>query len=376
MSNAKRVMEQHVERGVPGLTWAIVDGKDIDVGWAGSADAARTIPVQRDTIFRIASMTKPIVAVAALTMVEDGTLRLDDPVDDLLPELADRRVLADPFSTSEETVPAARPVTLRDLLTFRLGLGMDFTRWGNQPHMDRMSALGIGIAPPAPDGLPGDDDFMAAIGALPLEFQPGERWLYNTSADVLGVLVARAHGANLGGALHDRVLAPLGMHDTAFDVTADQQARFTDCVAGDQVYDAIDGQWSTPARFESGGGGLVSTIDDYLAFSQLLAGGGAPLLSRPMVELLSTDHLTDAQRAASSPEPDGSAGWGFGLSVKVRRTDLPNVGTYGWNGGLGSSWATDPVAGITTILLTNQMFTSAYPSPAVHRDLVTAAYTR
>jgi CubicO group peptidase (beta-lactamase class C family) len=375
MGNAKQVMERHVEQGVPGVAWAIVDGKDTEVGWAGTADAAGTTPVQRDTIFRIASMTKPIVAAAALTMVEDGTLRLDDAVDDLLPELSDRQVLADPFSTSEETVPAARPVLLRDLLTFRLGLGMDFRRWGRQAHMDRMSALGIGIAPPAPQGLPGDDDFMKAIASLPLEFQPGERWLYNTSADVLGVLLARAGGATLGRVLQDRVLAPLGMTDTSFDVPGDKLARFTDCVAGDQTYDPVRGQWSTPARFESGGGGLVSTIDDYLAFAQTLAGGGAPLLSRRMVDLLTTDQLTDAQRAESSPEPDGSAGWGFGVGVKVRRTDLPNVGTYGWTGGLGSSWATDPTAGITTILLSNQMFTSAFPMPAVHRDLVTSAYT-
>ena len=375
MGDAKREMERHVEDGVPGLAWAIVRGTDIDVGWAGTADHDRTIPVQRSTIFRIASMTKPIVAVAALTMVEDCALRLDDPVDDLLPELADRRVLADPFSASEETVPAARPITLRDLLTFRMGIGMDFTRFGRQPHMDRMSALGIGIAPPAPQGLPADDDFLAALGSLPLEFQPGTRWLYNTSADVLGVLLARRAGTTLGDVLRARVFAPLGMDDTSFDVSADKLERFTDCVAGGDVYDAIAGQCSTPARFESGGGGLVSTIDDYLAFSQMLAGGGAPLLSRPTVELLTTDQLTDAQRAESSPAPDGSLGWGFGLGVTVRRTDLPNVGTYAWNGGLGSSWATDPVVGITTILLTNQMFTSAFPAPAVHRDLVTCAYT-
>jgi CubicO group peptidase (beta-lactamase class C family) len=192
---------------------------------------------------------------------------------------------------------------------------------------------------------------------------------------VLGVLLAPAAATTLGRVLQDRVFTPLGMPDTSFDVPTAKLGRFTDCVAGDQIYDAIAGQWSTPARFESGGGGLVSTIDDYLAFSQMLAGGGAPLLSRPMVELLTTDQLTDAQRVASSPQPDASAGWGFGVGVTVRRTDLPNVGTYGWTGGLGSSWATDPTAGITTILLTNQMFTSASPMPAVHRDLVTCAYT-
>jgi CubicO group peptidase (beta-lactamase class C family) len=374
MTNAKHVMERHVEAGVPGLAWAIARGGDVEVGWSGSADLAHTRPVQRDTIFRIASMTKPIVAVAALTFVEDCTLRLDDPVDDLLPELANRQVLADPFSPSDATVPAVRPVTLRDLLTFRLGLGMDFARWGNQPHMDRMSAVGIGIGPPSPQEQPGSDAFMAAIASLPLEFQPGQRWLYHTSADVLGVLLERAAGTSLETVLRDRVFAPLGMAETSFAVPAASIDRFTDCVAGASVFDPIDGQWARTPGFQSGGGGLVSTIDDYLAFATMLASGGDPLLARPTVELLATDHLDDAQRTTSAPEPDGAAGWGFCVAVRVRRTDHTNVGTYGWNGGLGSSWTNDPVAGITTILLTNQMFTSAYPSPAVHRDLVTCAY--
>lgn len=373
MRPTKQVMEEHVEAGVPGLAWAIARGDTVDVGWAGTADLAGTRPVGRDTIFRIASMSKPVTAVAALALVEAGRLGLDDPVDDLLPELADRRVLRDPDGPVDDTVPAARPITLRDLLTFRLGLGLDFRRFGRQPHMDRLTALGIGVAPPSPGAHPDADDFLARLGSLPLEFQPGERWLYHTGADVLGVLLARAEGASLGEVLRARVLDPLGMRDTSFTVPADTLDRFTDCVAEREVFDPIDGQWSRPPSFESGGGGLVSTVDDYLAFAQMLRAGGEPVLSRPAVALMTTDHLTSEQRDAGSPEPDGSLGWGFGVGVTARQTDEASVGTYGWNGGLGSTWANDPAADVVTILLTNQMFTS--PSlPAVHRALRACAY--
>ena len=359
--------------GVPGMAWAIAAGGDVEVGWDGTADAAGTRAVERNTIFRIASMSKPVTAVAALALVEAGTLRLDDPVDDVLPELADRRVLRDPDAAVDDTVPAARPITLRDLLTFRMGLGLDFTRFGRQPQMDRMSELGVGIAPPSPQGHPGDDEYLARIGSLPLEYQPGERWLYHTAADVLGVLLARAEGATLGEVLRRRVFEPLGMDDTAFFVPADKRDRFTDCVAGNDVYDAIDGQWSTKPSFESAGGGLVSTVDDYLAFALALRAGGAPLLSRLSVGMMTTDHLSAEQRATSGPAFDCSLGWGFGLAVTAVQTDETAVGTYGWNGGLGSSWANDPVADVVTVLLTNQMFTSP-ELPPVHRALRTAAY--
>ena len=366
-------MARHVEAGVPGLAWAVAHDGAVDVGWAGTADVARTRPVQRDTIFRIASMSKPITAVAAMVLVEQCRLRLDDPVDDLLPELADRRVLRHPDAAVDDTVPAVRPVTLRDLLTFRLGLGFDFARFGRQPHMDRMSELGVGVAPPSPEAHPDADAFLAAVGSLPLEYQPGERWLYHTGADVLGVLLARAEGKALDAVLRERVFEPLAMVDTSFSVPAEKLDRFSDCVAGSDLYDPIAGQWSRPPTFASGGGGLVSTVDDYLAFATMLRDGGAPLLARTTVDLITTDHLTAEQLATAGPELDGSAGWGFGLSVKVRRTDHETVGTYGWNGGLGSSWANDPNTDLVSILLTNQMFTSPV-LPVVHRDLRTCAY--
>lgn len=373
------VAQRHTAREVPGIAWLVAHGDELHVGVAGSADVTHRRPVRRDTIFRISSMTKPIVAAAALTFVEDGTLALDDPVDPHLPELADRRVLTDPEDIDSPTVPAERPITLRDLLTFRLGLGMDFTRFGRQPVLARLADLGLPVGPPAPAEGPGPDGWMRSVGSVPLEFPPGERWLYHLGADVLGVLLARVGGGSLGDVLAERVLTPLGMADTGFQVPAASLGRFTDCAVVDPgsgergTYDAVDGQWSRPAAFESGGGGLVSTVDDYWAFASMLRRGGAPLLAPATVEEMTRNHLTPEQQAASSPDESGAIGWGLGLGVRTRVTDEANVGTYGWSGGLGTVWATDPVADLTGILLTNLMWSSP-EAPTVIADFWSAAY--
>ena len=186
-------MDGHVDADrVGGVAWVAAVGDDVETGVAGCRTRGGA-PVQRDSIFRIASMTKPVVAVGALLLVEECKLRLEDPVDGLLPELADRRVLVDGRGPVEgETVPAHRPITVHDVLTFRLGLGMDFTAPWPQPLLEAMDALGLGSGPPEPSGPPGPDEWMRRLSTLPLLYQPGERWLYNTGSDVLGVLVARA----------------------------------------------------------------------------------------------------------------------------------------------------------------------------------------
>ena len=184
---------------------------------AGTLTRGEPVAVGRDSLFRISSMTKPIVAVAALILVEECRLRLDDPVDELLPELADRRVLVDPRGPIDgPTVPARAPITVRDVLTFRLGLGMDFEAPWPQPLLEEMDRLGMGGGAPEPQVPPAPDEWMRRLSTLPLLYQPGERWLYNTGADVLGVLIARAAGQPLDEFLRERVLDPLGMVDTAF----------------------------------------------------------------------------------------------------------------------------------------------------------------
>jgi CubicO group peptidase (beta-lactamase class C family) len=366
------VLRRHVDDGhASAAAWAVATADGEHVGVAGTTARNGGAPVDRSTIFRIASMTKPMVSALALLLVEECRLRLEDPVDDLLPELAGRRVLVDGRGPIDgPTVPAERPITVHDVLTFRLGWGMDLDAPWPQPLLDAMEAKGMGGGAPAPDGPPAPDEWMARLGELPLLHQPGERWLYNTGADVLGVLVARAGGAPLEVLLHDRLFEPLGLHDTAFWTS--ETDRLVTGYGGDGVaYDPPDGQWSRPPRFPSGAGGLVSTLDDVLAFGRMLLARRGGLLSPASVATMTTDQLLPGQ---GGPRPDGSQGWGMGVGVQRRRTDLGRApGSYGWDGGLGTSWANDPGAGTVGVILTNQAFTSAFPPPAVIRDFWTAS---
>jgi CubicO group peptidase (beta-lactamase class C family) len=293
-------------------------------------------------------------------------------------------VLVDPLGAIDgETVAAHRPITVHDVLTFRTGLGMDFAAPFPQPLMAAMAELEIGTAPPAPQRAPAPDEWMRRLATLPLLYQPGERWLYHDSADILGVLIARASGVTLEAFLRERVFAPLGMVDTAFaaaDLTRLGSSYERDPATGAPVvFDPPDGQWATPPAFPSGAGGLVSTVDDLHAFGRmLLARGRLPngdrLLSRAAVEAMTTEQLGVAAGAAGTT-PDGSQGWGFGVGVQVRRTGLgPTVGTYGWTGGLGSSWANDPNHDLVGIVLTTDAFAGAFPMPAVIQDFWTDVY--
>jgi CubicO group peptidase (beta-lactamase class C family) len=379
------VMAGGVERDrVGGVAWLAARGDDIEVGAEGRLTRGEPDPVRRDSIFRISSMTKPITAVAALLLIEECVLRLEDPVDALLPELADRRVLVDGRGPlGGETVPARRPITVHDLLTFRLGLGMDFDAPWPQPLLDAMGELALGNGPPQPQEPPAPDEWMRRLSTLPLLYQPGERWLYNVGADVLGVLIARAAGLPLGEFLRTRVFEPLGMVDTGF--TVDQRGRFGSCYVTDSatgersVFDAPAGQWATPPAFPSGAAGLVSTLDDMHAFGRMLLSGGrlpdgSRLLSRASIDAMTTDQI-GAGQGAPGPSPDGSQGWGFGVGVQVRRTGLgPTVGSYGWAGGLGSSWGNDPDKNLVGVVMTTDAFASAFPPPPVIQDFWTGVY--
>jgi CubicO group peptidase (beta-lactamase class C family) len=379
------IMSAHVEEDhVGGVAWLAARGNDLQVGTAGVLTRGEAAPIRRDSIFRVASMTKPVAAVGALVLVEDGKLRLDDPVDAWLPELGDRRVLVDGRGPIDgPTVPARRPITVNDLLTFRLGWGMDFTAPWPQPLVTAMGELGLGSGPPEPQVPPEPDEWMRRVATLPLLYQPGERWLYNTGADVLGVLLARAAGQPLADFLAASVFAPLGMNDTGFFTTQVDRLGsnyMLDPMSGERmVYDAPNGQWAKPPAFPSAAGGLVSTLDDMCAFGRmLLAKGmlpdGSRLLSRAAVEAMTTDQIGVGPTMAG-PMPDGSQGWGFGVSVQLRRTGLaPGLGSYGWAGGLGTSWANDPLEGLVGVVLTTDAFTGAFPPPAIIQDFWTGIY--
>src|SRR5437764_4950886 len=237
------------------------------------------------------------------------------------------------------------------------------------------NAQQIGMGPPSPSRMPAPEEWMRRLGSLPLMHQPGERWMYNTGSDVLGVLIARAAGQPLETFLRERIFEPLGMKDTGFSVPAPKLERlatsyWTDPTSGKlTVYDeAVGGQWSREPAFPSGAGGLVSTIDDYLAFGQMMLSQGKHgkerLLSRLSVELMTTDQLTPEQKAVSGLFPGffDSQGWGLGVCVVTRRDDISAVpGRYGWDGGLGTSWYSDPREEVVIILMTQSAW--AYPSP-------------
>ena len=377
------VMAGCVERGeVPGLVALVSRRGEVHVDAIGAMALGGSEPIRRDTIFRISSMTKPIIAAATLILVEECTLRLDEPVDRLLPELADRRVLTRIDGPLDDTVPAHRPITVRDLLTFRLGFGQMMAPPDAYPILKSASEQQIGMGPPSPSTMPAPDEWMRRLGTLPLMHQPGERWMYNTGSDVLGVLIARAAGQPLEMFLRDRLFAPLGMADTGFSVPVSTLDRLATSywVAPETgalvLYDeAVGGQWSRPPAFPSGAGGLVSTVDDYLTFGQMLLNqgkhGSTRILSRPSVEAMTTDQLTAGQRASAGPFLGDNRGWGFGVSVVTKRDDVVAVpGRFGWDGGLGTSWSSDPKEDMVAILMTQCL---GFPS-GVYTDFWTLAY--
>jgi CubicO group peptidase (beta-lactamase class C family) len=325
---------------------------------------------ERDAIFPIASMTKPIAAVAAMILVEERRLKLDDPVTELLPELSSLRVLRQIDSPLDDTVPAQRAITLRDLLTFRLGTGLVFAESGTHPIQVALDKT-IGFGTPAPATR---DEFMQRVASLPLVHQPGEVWMYHTGSEILGVLIARASKQLLGDFFAERIFKPLGMKDTGFFVPSDKLPRLALPSDGDPT------QWSRQPGYESAGGGLVSTADDFLQFSRMMLNlgelDGRRVLSRPSVVTMTIDHLT-AEQKARSPFRTGywdDHGWGFGMMVVTRRLNIFSTpGKFGWDGGSGTSWRADPAEDMTTILLTAAPWPSAYPPP-VYGDFWTLAY--
>ncbi len=382
LDRMRDVMAGHVERGeVPGLVTLVGRRGAVHVDAIG-AKAFGGDPMRRDTIFRIASMTKPIAAAAAMILVEECVLRLDDPVDPLLPELANRRVLRSIDSAIDDTVPAKRPITLRDLLTLRLGIGAVMAPTGSYPIQAAMDEAGVAPGPDPPSLPP--EEWMARLGGLPLIHHPGERWMYDTGSEALGVLISRATGQPLEAFFRERIFGPLGMTDTGFHVPTEKLSRLASCYVADPetgalgLYDdANDGRWSRPPIFESCGGGLVSTVDDYLIFCRMLLGkgkcGNERILSRPSVELMTADHLTPEQRAGAGIFFGDSSSWGFGMSVVIKRTDLASTpGRFGWDGGYGTSGHSDPEEDMVGILMTQRL--AGFPSPGIDLDFWTSAY--
>lgn len=379
LGRLKATLQDHVRRGsAPGLVALVSAGDTTHVLPMGSMMLGGHEPVRRDTLFRIASMTKPVTAAAAMMLIEDGKLGIDEPVDRLAPELAKRRVLRRIDGPLVDTIPAHRAITVEDVLTFRLGWGALFDE--SLPIARAVADLpGFGMPNPASPLTP--NAFMAELGKLPLMAQPGERWLYTAGSNVLGVLVARAAGKPLDVVFQERIFGPLGMQDTGFHAPPEKAARL---ITG---YMALDGKlvpfapwnglYARPPTFPAGDSGLVSTADDFAAFARFLLSGltpnGGRLLSEASLGAMRTDHLTPEQRKGGGDILGPYRGWGYGMGVYVANSpEGIRPGAYGWDGGFGTSWFSDPGNGLTAILLTQRVFDSPNP-PQVHKDFWSAA---
>jgi len=368
----EEIVETAVARGdAPGVVAAVGRGGEGYVAAAGVM-AVGGPPMRPDTLFRIASITKPVTAAVVLSLAEDGLLGLEEPVDRLLPELADRRVLRRPDGPLTDTTEAERAVTTRDLLTFTWGFGMQGAMFMAPEPWPIVSAVEerelSSFGPASPDTTPEPDTFMARLGELPLLAQPGERWLYSAGSQVLGVLAARAAGAPFEDVMRERVLTPLGMDDTAFYASdTSRLATAYENVNGElTVRDRPDGQWSRPPRFPDGAAGLVSTAEDLLRFGRmLLLPGGNPVLTAGTVAEMTSDQLTPAQLARVWPGFSflGDRGWGYGVSV--------TEWGYGWEGGSGTAWANVPDQDLTVVVLTQRAVDETGP-PAVCDQVRTA----
>ncbi len=369
----EEIVETAVSRGdAPGVVAAVGRGGEGYVAAAGVM-AVGGPPMRPDTLFRIASITKPVTAAVVLSLAEDGLLGLEEPVDRLLPELADRRVLRRPDGPLTDTIEAERAVTTRDLLTFTWGFGMQGAMFMAPEPWPIVSAVAerelSSFGPPRPDTTPEPDTFMARLGELPLLAQPGERWLYSAGSQVLGVLAARAAGAPFEDVMRERVLTPLGMDDTAFyaNDTSRLATSYENVNGKLTVRDRPDGQWSRPPRFPDGAAGLVSTAEDLLRFGRmLLLPGGNPVLTAGTVAEMTSDQLTPAQQARVWPGFSflGDRGWGYGVSV--------TEWGYSWEGGSGTVWANIPDRDATVVVLT-QRAPDETGMPAVCDEILTAA---
>ncbi len=340
--------------GAVTLVWR--RGEIVQIACRGKRDIAGDLPMERDTIFHLASMTKPVTSLAALILLDEGKLALDDPITRWAPEFSDMRVLASPDGALNETRPAPRPITIEDLLTQRAGLAYNFTCQGpiSQAYDEVLdNVFDAKITP---------DDWLRALGSLPLIVAPGERFQYGHATDVLGFIVGRIATGRAEGFrefLAERVFSPLGMIDTDFFVPPLKRERAAVIYRLNEDLTALEPvpvkHSDGPPRFCGGGAGLYSTVDDFLKFARLLSGDGAVdgvrLVREETARAMRTNRLTEAQRQIPFMGIPFWAGQGFGLGVSVI-TDPEKQGwmgagfegAFGWPGAFGTWWQADPKA--------------------------------
>ena len=380
-----RWMRHWVDSGrLPGLLVAVV--RDDRLAWFethGYRDVENGRAVEPDTIYRIYSMTKPITTVAALMLYEEGRFQLDDPVADFIPAFADTRVFASGDAETFTTVPLERPITVHDLMIHTSGLtyGFQHEHAVDALYRKRRIEFNANVGPLA--------DLAESAAAQPLVFQPGTRWNYSVSTDVLGRLVEIWSGVPLDAFFADRIFGPLGMRDTGFQVPEGQGHRLASNYVRRTDGDGLaladpggDSRFLEPAATLSGGGGLVSTAADYLRFMRMLRGRGvlegARVLGRKSVELMTMNHLpgdlVDMGRPRFAEMPFAGVGFGLGVSVLLdpaKARILGSPGEYAWGGMASTTFWIDPAEDLMVLLLTQLMPSSAYP---IRRELRVLTY--
>ncbi len=359
-------MEAQLAGGLfPGAVWLVARRDDVAVDMIGTQASGGTAPMRRDTIFRIASMTKAVTAACVMMLIEDGRIELDAPAHRWLPELAGRRVLRRFDGPLDDTVPAKREIAVRDLLAYTLGFGILFD---NPPIQQRIDELRLVNGQPVPLTPHAPDEWIKLFATLPLMHQPGEAWMYTTGSLLQGVLVRRASGQDFDAFMHERIFEPLGMKDTGFFVPPDKLGRYAGCgiftEQGKKTRLDEDGAQSAYAKtpvFPAGDAGLVSTVDDYLIFARMLSNGGKhgnkQLLRAESVREMTRDQLTPEQKSASAknffPGFFDTHGWGYGLAISTAPDAVSKVpGRYGWMGGFGTDFIVDPNRDLIGIVMT------------------------
>lgn len=363
----RKIVDDGGLAGAVTLVWQ--DGKVIQNAQVGWRDVEAKLPMERDTLFRIASMTKPITSTAALMLLDEGRFALTDPITRWAPEFSQMRVLRSTSGTLDQTDPAERLITFEDLLTHRSGL--TYGDWHSGPiAAAHKEALGGGI-----DSGVHPDEWIARLAALPLIDQPGTGFHYGHSTDLLGLLIARMEDAPLGDVLKRRIFDPLGMKDTGFTVPLEKHGRRAGAYGFDDAGrlckrltgpgDSFLSERPEGMTYVSGGQGLWSTVDDYLTFARMFVNAGTvndvrllkpETFKRMVTNCLSEDQLVKARSMLN-------AGHGFGLGVAVvidpqKAGPQPcggGMGAVGWPGAFGGWWRADPGDNSVLIFLTHNM---------------------
>ena len=349
-ATTRRFVDEGKHAGI--ITLLARDGKIVDFQAYGYRDVEKQLPMERDTICRVYSMSKIITCAATLVLFEEGRFNLDDPVANYLPELKEMKVWAGGTQDPPKLDPLKRPITIKHLLTHTSGLIYDFAGEDELTKLWRGADLWTG---------PGLADFMVKLSKLPLKHQPGDAYTYGVNQDVLGALIERVSGKTFGAFLEARIFRPLGMNDTGFDVPEAKRPRLAKTYKhgpdGKLVEDKpIIETWPEPGRgIEAGGAGIFSTAGDYARFAQMLCNGGTldgqRILGRKTVELMTANHLVTLPNNQAATRQKG---FGFGVEVTtdVGQLSVPSsLGQFGWYGAATTYCQIDPTERIVAISL-------------------------